>query len=263
MKLTYRDKIIAGVLLALTIILIGVFALCRPTYKDIKAHKTSLEKIQAQKEGIEKQIAEIPGLQTDIKDTYTKTNEETKVFVPLDRVTDTTYIDQYMQSFADEAKVKLLTVNLEGSKLVPLDYYYAAVSDDLGDMRRAADVNGDLQANYDKSVAESTALSQRAKESIVQTKYGVQVYGTKKNIYDYLVKLKEFEKAESVNSVTIEDYTFGKAEADKAHVSLPDSKDGEIVTVSAGDNQEITNASNANIVITLYSVYNMEEPNVD
>lgn len=262
MKLTYRDKIIAGILLAATIILIGIFALCKPTYADIKTHNESLEKVENQKKDIETQIAEIPGLQTDIKDTYTKTNEETKVFVPLDRVTDTTYIDQYMQSFADETKVKLKNVSLEESSLVPIDYYYAAANDRLGEMRRAADVNGDLQENYDASVAESSALSERAKESIVQTKYGVQVWGTKKNIYDYLQKLKEFEKAESVDSVRIDDYSFGQNSAENAHVNLPESKDGEIVKVPSGDG-EITNASDATIVITLYSVYNMEEPNVD
>lgn len=263
MKLTYRDKIIAAILLAVTIILVGVFALCRPTWKDIDTHKEALAKVEADKKEIDDQIAEIPGLQTDIKDTYKKTNEETKIFVPLDRVTDTTFIDQYMQSFADEAKVKLMNVNLEDSTLTPISYYFSDPSDELAEMRNAADINGDLRKNYESEYAEGLSLSQRAKESIVQTEYGVQVYGTRKNIFDYLEKLKEFEKAENVVSVDISDYSFGKNEADANHVSLPEGKDDEIVKVSYGDGQEITNATTANIVIKLYSVYNMEEPNVD
>lgn len=263
MKLTYRDKIIAAILLAATIILVGIFALCRPTWQDIKTHKESLEEVQTKKKEIDDQIAEIPGLQTEIKDTHKKTNDETKIFVPLDRVTDTTYIDQYMQSFADEAKVKLLSVTLEDSSLSPIDYYYSEVTDELADMRNAADINGDLKKNYESQYAEGLSLAQRAKESIVQTDYGVQVYGTRKNIFDYLEKLKEFEKAENVVSVDISDYSFGKDEADLNHVSLPEGKEDEIVKVDAGEGKQITNASTANIVITLYSVYNMEEPNVD
>ena len=263
MKLTYRDKIIAAILLAVTILLVGIFAFCRPTWQDIETHKESLEKVEAQKKEIDDQIAEIPGLQTEIKEIHKKTNEETKIFVPLDRVTDTTYIDQYMQSFADEAKVKLLSVTLEDSALSPIDYYYSEVKDDLADMRNAADINGDLRKNYESQYAEGLSLSQRANESIVQTEYGVQVYGTRKNIFDYLEKLKNFEKAENVVSVDISDYSFGKDEADANHVSLPEGKEDEIVKVAGGDGKEIANASTANIVITLYSVYSMEEPNVD
>ena len=40
-------------------------------------------------------------------------------------------------------------------------------------------------------------------------------------------------------------------------------KDGEKVEVSVGEGQKITNTSEAQIVITLYSVYDMPEPNVE
>jgi hypothetical protein len=263
MKITYRDKIIAGVLLAITILLIGGFALCKPTYQKIKTNKESLEKVEQQKKEIEGKIAAIPGIQKDIKETYTNTNEEAKVFVPLDRLMSPTYVDEYMQGFADEAKVKVTNVTLEETSLAPLDYYYDEVKDPLGDLRRSADVNGSLQKAFDSVNAEGASLSQRAKESIVQTKYGVEVTGTRKHIFDYLQKIKEFEKAENIVSVDIADYSFGKDAADQAKVSLPDSPDGEEVKVAAGEGTEISNTSKATLVITLYSVYNMEEPNVD
>jgi len=264
MKITYRDKIVAAVLIALAILLIGLFALVRPKIKDIKADRETLKNLKVQEKDIKEQIAEIPGIKTDIEETYNNTNSDSKVFIPLDRVLDTTYVDQYMQSFADDTKVKLKSVELESSKLAPIDYYYDTLDDALADMRKAADVNGDLQQSYDNEHAESNSLSQRAKESIVQTNYGVTVNGTRKNIFNYLQKLKEFENAENVVSVQITDYTFGQDAAKTAGASLPDDKETEdVVKVTVEGNNEISNTSDATIVITLYSVYNMEKPNTD
>lgn len=264
MKITYRDKIVAAVLIAIAILLIGFFALVRPKIKDIKAHRETLSTLKVKEKEIKDQIKEIPDIKADIEEIYNNTNSESKVFIPLDRVLDTTFIDQYMQGFADAAKVKLKSVELQNSTLAPLDYYYDSIEDPLADMRKAADVNGDLQAAYNAEHAESNSLSQRAKESIVQTNYGVTVYGTRKNIFNYLQKLKEFENAENVVSVQITDYTFGQDAAKGAKVSLPDDKETEdVVKVTVDGNGEISNASDATIVITLYSVYNMEKPNTD
>ena len=168
-----------------------------------------------------------------------------------------------MQSFADESKVTIKSLELENPTLGPIDYYYEDVKDSLADLRRAADVNGDLEKAYNAAYAESNALSQRAKESIVQTKYGMTVNGTKKNVYNYLQKLKEFENAANIASVTITDYSFGQDSAKRAGASLPEDSE-DVVKITAGEgNQEISNTSDVTIVITLYSVYNMEKPNTD
>ncbi|MBQ6170106.1 MAG: hypothetical protein IJK30_09140 [Ruminococcus sp.] len=263
MKITYRDKIVAAVLIAIAVLLIGFFALVRPKIKDIKADRSTLSELKNTKAEIDKKIDEIPTLKDDIDETYTKTNSESKVFIPLDRVLDTRYIDMYMQSFADESKVTIKSLELENPTLGPIDYYYEDVKDSLADMRRAADVNGDLEKAYNATYAESNALSQRAKESIVQTKYGMTVNGTKKNVYNYLQKLKEFENAANIASVTITDYSFGQDSAKRAGASLPEDSE-DVVKITAGEgNQEISNTSDVTIVITLYSVYNMEKPNTD
>lgn len=263
MKLTYRDKIVAAILIAIAILLIGFFALIRPTINRIKDDKAIRTTRMAEKEKTENTIAQIPGLKENIINIYTDTTNTARVFVPREEVKDTAVIDQTMQDFADKTKVTLKSVELANSTLAPIDYYYEATSDTFVDLRKSADVNGDLQTEYDASVAESTSLTQRAKESIIQTQYGIKVEGTKKNIYDYLEELKNYDKAMVINSVAITDYTFGKKAADDAKVSLPDSKDGEKVEVSAGEGQKITNTSEAQIVITLYSVYDMPEPNVE
>ena len=65
-----------------------------------------------------------------------------------------------------------------------------------------------------------------------------------------------------VSSLNFNDYTFGEKAAKDAGVSLPESKEGEEVSVQAGD-KTITNKSEATFVVTLYSVYEMPQPDVD
>ena len=261
MKLNYREKIVAAFLIAIVVLLIGFFAVVKPQMKNIKANKAILKEKQTEKTELENKIKEIPKIQEQIKSKYNDSKELTKDFVPVDQVTRPTYIDQYMQKFADDAKVTLKSVELAGTSLSPIDYYFDDATDTYADLRKAADVNGTLQSNYDASVAESTALSQRAKESIMETKYGIKIYGTKQHIYDYLKKIKEFDKTAIIDSVVISDYTFGQDAAKAANASLPESKD-DIVEIEV-NGTKITNASDAQIVISLYSVYEMEEPNVE
>lgn len=261
-KLNYRDKIIAAVLIVIAVGLIGFFALIKPKYKDIQTHQKTLSDVQKTKADIEAKIKEIPGIKENIKKIHTNTKAITDTFVPVNDVTDPVVIDKYMQKFADDTKVKLEKVELAETKLAPISYYYQTTSDTLGEMRNSADIDGKLGEAYTQSIAESTAVSQRAKENIIQTQYGITIKGTKKKIWDYLKALKDFDKTVIINSVSLDDYTFGENEAKQKNVTLPESKDGEEVSIDV-DGSKITNTSGARIVITLYSVYEMPMPDVD
>ncbi len=264
MKLNYRDKIIAAILIAITILLIGYFALIKPKYKDIQTHQKNLKEVQKTQDEIKAQIAEIPDLKNAILKLYEDTSVITAKFVPIADVQNQIYIDKYMQKFADDCKVKLLSVELKEAKLTPIEYYYNTVSDNFGDMRKAADVDGSLAKQYAEQTAESKAVSQRAKESIMQTQYGISIHGTQKCVWAYLEALKNFDKTLTVDSVTMGDGSFGKNEAEALNVSLPDSKEAdEETTVDAGENKKISNATDVRIVVTLYSVYEMAKPNVE
>lgn len=262
MKLNYRDKIIAAILIAVAILLIGFFALVKPKYKQIKADKTTLADVQKQKKDIEAKINMIPSLKEQILKIYDDTSAITANFVPVNDVNNPVVIDRYMQKFADETKVKLKTVELAESKLGPISYYFNSITDNDADLRNAADVNGSLAEEMNARMAESTSVGQRAKESILQTQYAISIVGTKKNVFDYLEALKKFDKTVVVNSVNIADYSFGKDAATQKNVTLPESKDGEEVSVEA-EGEKITNTSEVKITITLYSVYEMPKPDVD
>ena len=263
MKLNYRDKIIAGILLAIVILLVGFFVPVKNINKQNKADKKTLAEKQEIKADYEAKIAQIPKLQESIKKIYSEASDATKIFVPLDDVQSQIKVDNYMQKYADECKVKIKNLELGATTIAPLDYYYSSSTDTLYDLRAQADVNGNLQKEYEESVAESTALSQRAKESVIKTQYALKVSGTKQNVWKYLEAIKNFDKAVVINSVNLTDYSFGKNAAKQAGVELPESKDGEEVSVNAGEGKEIKNVSDAQIIISIYSVIEMEEPNVE
>lgn len=263
MKLNYRDKIIAAILIAITILLIGFFALIKPKYKDVQTHQKALKDVKKTEAEIKAKIDEIPGLKKTILQIYEDTSAITANFVPIDDVQDPVVIDKYMQEFADKAKAKLRSVELQQAKLTPINYYYTSKEDVFAEMRKAADADGSLAKEYAALTAESTAISQRAKESVMQTQYGINIHGTKKAVWAYLEELKKFDKTASIDSINMTDYSFGQDDAKAAGISLPDSKDSdEEVTVEA-NGKKISNATDVKIVVTLYSVFDMTKPNVD
>lgn len=263
MKLTYRDKIIAAVLIAIAICAISFFTLINPTLKDIKTNKGQLKVVEEKKQEIDGKIKQIPKLQESILDTQKNTNKLAENFVSVEDVENALTVDRYMQEFADKCGVKLKSVEMGKSKLAAMNYYYGDYTDSINELRKSADADGSLEAEYNAQTAEQDNVSQRAKESIIQYQYGITIKGTRVNVFKYLAALKEFDKNVLINSVNITDYTFGKAEAEKANVPYPESNDGETVTIDLGEGKEITNTSEVKIVVTLYSVFEMPEPDVE
>ena len=263
MKLNYRDKIIAGVLLAIVILLVGFFVPVKNMNKQNKEDKKVLAEKEKIKADYEAKIAKIPSIQESIRGLYNEACDATEKFIPLDEVQSQIKVDNYMQKYAEDCKIKINSLELGKTTVSPISYYFSSGNkDSLSSMRSQADVNGTLQAAYEASNAESTALSQRSKENVIKTQYAMKITGTKENIWKYLETIKGFDKAIIINSVNISDYTFGKDSAKKAGVELPESKDGEEVSVQAG-NKVIKNTSEAKIVLTLFSVIEMEEPDVE
>ena len=261
-KLTYRDKIIAAIILAIAILMLGFFALAKPKYNEKKDNEAKLVEVQATKAAIEAEIAEIPGLQEDIKTTYKRTNDITKTFVPVEDVKDTVVIDKYMQELAEKNKIKIQSLNLANANFSEVQYYFKDVADSFAEARVGADLNGKIQSEVNAERAETNALSSRAKGKVLQTDYSMTVKGTKKAIWNYLEDIKNFDKTINVKSVTLTDYTFGKDAAKAAGMDWSDDDSDEENTVEVGGNK-ISNATTAQFVITLYSVYEMDQPNVD
>ncbi len=247
MKLNYRDKVFLGILLALIICVAGYVGLIRIKNEHIKADKLALEDLQKTKEEVEAQIAEIVPLTNDINDTYSNTKKLTSDFVSYDKILNSTDVDQYMQAFADENEVKILSLeanNLSGSNI---QYYYFTPEIPGEEMLEGSDLNGSVMANVGEQKAESEALKQRNVEDSLMATYTINVSGKKEAVWNFMKALEEQDKTVIINAVSIEDYTFGEQEDENGNQITPEGEGESIVQFD----------------VSLYSVYEMQKPNTD
>ena len=247
MKLNNRDRIIIGVLLALVLLLGGFFLLVKPTNEDIKTNKATLSTLEQSKAEVDAKRAEIPGLKTDIKESYQRGIKLTETFVDYNNFNNPRKFDQYMQDFATENEVKIMSLQADEMSSAALGYYYFTPSFVADEMLNQADINGAQAAINAKEMAESNALADRTAENVIQANYTITVTAEEKeNIWNYMKALEEQEETILIKSVALQNIVL------KENENASEDEEGE---------EELVPGATFNI--TLYSVYQMDEPNVE
>ena len=258
MKLNYRDKIILGALLAFVILLAGFFLLIKPKYTAIKDDKAALTKAQQEQDDVDAKISEIKPLQEQIKKTYDDTMKLTGDFVAYNDIYNARKVDQYMQQFAEDNEVKILNLNATDIGTSSIDYYYFTPTFVGDELLKAADLNGDRQAANEELSAESDSLKDRTKENILSSTYTISVTGTRENIWNYLKAIEEQDKTIIINSVSLNGMVISpdqyEKQADFLGVELTDDEKEMLE-----DDAEVS----AQFTVSLYSVYDLSEPNVE
>ena len=303
MKLNYRDKVILGILLAVVIAIAGFVGLIKPKNEEIKEDEALLIEKQEEQADLEARIARIEPLKNNIDDTYEETSKLIEDFIPLSEIDTAMEVDQYMQHYAEECGVRIDNLEISANKESTIDYYYLESDGmPSQSMRDLADLNGDYAEQDAKDNAESNSLSQRNVETIIQSQYGVKVTGTREALWNYLKAIEDLKKTVIVNQVRIEDYSFGADKLEKEGGSVqtpveeettPDENTDQPETnpdENADQPEEETtpdenagtetstpepaqapealtiddaNTSSIQLVISLYSVYDMPKPNTE
>lgn len=245
MKLNYRDAVILGIVLALAVLLAGFFFAIKPKNDDIKSNKASLETLEQERAQVDAKIAEIEPLKTDITQLYNDTTGLINDFVEYNNIVNSRKIDQYMQHFAEEAEVKVMNLSSADPTSGALSYYYFTPSFLAEDMLAQSDLNGARSASKAESLAESDALAARTQETVMQGQYSITVEGEKENLWKYMELLEEQDETIIINSVNF------------TNLSIKDVK-----TSKSSDDEE-EQIPSAQFVITLYSVYDLAEPNLE
>jgi len=260
MKLTYRDRIILLVVLSIAILAVGFFALIRPRINDIKASDARLTQVKKDWEKVETEINKIPGLQKKINETYEDSKKICKNFVPAKNYAYE--LDQYMQQYADECNVIIQTMEASNLQEMSLDYYYTEYTLLEGTMFEKADINGNYKAGFDKTHNSDLALAERNVETVLGHQYGIEVIGSKEEIWNYLKRIADINEAVVITDVEIEDYYFGMDPNDPRELiwSEPNDK-GVKKPLNALTPDE--GYSRCTINIELYSVYEMDKPVVE
>lgn len=246
MKLNYRDKVILLAFFSVLIVVAGIFGLIKPKNKEIDQHEAKLSAVKTEWEGISAKLDEIPGLQDAITASYNESKALAADFVDVSLISSTYKLDQFMQPNIDkinkdDAKLVAKSVELGSVSTTSLSYYYFTPSVLSSTMFDAADVNGNYQKDINDKMTESNALSERTAETVMKTQFGLSAEGNKEGIWAFMEKINSLDTAILIDSVSISDYTFGE-----------DSKD------VPGNEKKDT--SDVTFVISLYSVFEMDEP---
>ena len=183
MKLTYRDKVILGIVLAIAIFVAGYFALIKPKNETIKSDNDKLSSLEETEKDYKQKISQIEPLKGTINETVAETNKITGKFVDKDKIANPVLLDQFMQHFANENNIYIKSLAVGDMAESTLGYYYIEGKDIGSGLRAIADINGEYQKQVDKDNAEATALSQREIAPTLVTQYGITAEGTKEDLW--------------------------------------------------------------------------------
>lgn len=242
MKLSARDLNILYGLLAVVIILLGIFLLIKPKAEEIKADDATLVTVKEEWDAIEVKKNAIEPLQKKIKDVYTDSKKISDGFIDVEKINYTYKLDQFLQPYLDQCNMVASSVELAEVGTSTLDYYYFTPVPLTSSMFDAADVNGENQAGIDAILEESNAISARTAETVISTRYGLAARGSREEIWSFMQAINDMKTTILIDSVDISDYTFGE-----------DTPAGE----------ENDGKSDVTFTISLYSVFEMDEPVVE
>lgn len=269
MKLTYRDKVILAIVLAVAIFAAGFFGLVRPKSQAIKENEATLENLEKEKTEIERKIKRIKKVAANIDDTYLESEDNRAVFVDVDLIGSsnsltggTKKLDEYMHDYAEKAKVKITELKTDPTTAAALNYYYKPYVEVAGALRESADINGNLRDKVTKESEDSNYIAARGVENIMSTRYGITIEGKKKDIWNYMSRIEDIDSAVLITSVSL-----SKAEEQdddkKATPATPEGQTPQQNNSTSSDqpeNWDDDTVLEASIVIQLYSVYQMDKP---
>jgi len=265
MKLTYRDKVILAIVLAAAIFVGGFFGLIKPKRQTIKDNQDTLETLEDEKAEIEEKIERIDDVEKSILDTHKDSVKNTAVFVDEEMIKEPKLLDEFMYNYAEKAKVKVTELKTDPIAASTINYYYEPYIEVSAALREGADINGTFAKKVAAESADSTFIASRAVENIMSTRYGLTIEGTKENIWKYLKEIDNIKSAVLITSVSMSEVEEEEEDDKKA---TPAGAGGENAQNQNQEEEESDQAQNwenetlleANIVIQLYSVYEMEEP---
>ena len=212
--MSYRDKMVILAISIVVILLVGFFALIKPTYGKLVADTNTYNEVKTTWDGIEQKINAIPTLKDTITDTYNESKKLAEQFV--NEAFPDTYnmehssytIDQYLQTAIDESELSIKSYTQDDPSSMAVEYKFHVPQVVSYPLLESADING----NYSKEVSEllltSATLASTEKASVMGTHISLQVEGTREALMAFLDKINEDENALVIDDVTISDYQF-------------------------------------------------------
>ena len=264
MKLTYRDKVILGIVLAIAIVLGAYFALIKPKNETIKNDSKTLDGLEVTETEYKGRIAQIEPLKTTINEIVAETGKVTEKFVDKDKINNPVKLDKFMQHFAVENEFRISSLAVGDMSETTLPFYYIDAVDIGSGLRSLADINGDYQKEVDANNAEAIQVSAKTASGTLVTQYGVEGRCTKENLWKLMEAIEKYDDTILINSVS-----FAKADLKEENKNAAPAE-GDANTAKANTEEDEEDPSiepedlvDAKLVISLYSVYDLPEVKVD
>ena len=120
MKMSYRDRMIALVGVVVALVLIGIFAIIKPTATKISSNKATLATAEAEKERIDGIIEQLPTLADTINTEYYESKAYAEGFaqkrVPYE-------VDQFIQEYFNANQVEISSLVTGDSSAETIEFY--------------------------------------------------------------------------------------------------------------------------------------------
>ena len=171
-NLSYREKVILGIVLAVMGVLLTFFLIIKPKNEDIKAENKTLAAEEKKEKEIKTKISQISTLEDTITQYVNDTNKITKNFVDKDEVKNTVLLDEFMMHFANENEIRITNLAVGDMQEATLNYYYITQKDIGSGLRDLADFTGEYQKETDEELAEQNQLNDREKPALLKTEIG-------------------------------------------------------------------------------------------
>lgn len=213
MKMSYRDRMIALIVIVVALVLAGVFAIVKPLTTKISTNKASLASVTAEKEEIENTISKIDGLGDTIKSEY----NESKAFAENFTDSRETYqADQFIQEYFNNNSVEVLSVTANEATNETIDFYSYTPNVVTYPLLEAADINGTIAEETAEKLKTSTVLASLESQEVEVYSLDIQFYTKKDDILALIDDLKNLDENILITNLEIEDYTFAEDEKDNS-----------------------------------------------
>lgn len=247
-NLTYRDKVILGIFLAVMILVATFFAIWKPKQDEIKAENKTLAAEEKKEDEIRTKLKQISTLEDTITEYVNDTNKITKNFVDKDEVKNTVLLDEFMMHFANENEIRITNLALGDMSETTLAYYYITQKDIGSGLRELADFTGDYQKETDEELAEQNQLLDREQPTLLKTEYVFEAECTKENLWKLMDVIESYDDAILITNISY------KKKYEEDEQKNEEDMTFEELNIAEDDMVEVS------MSISLYSVYDLKDP---
>jgi len=206
MKMSYRDRMIALIVVVVALILAGIFVIVKPVTTKISTNKSTLQTVQAEEDRINGIIEQVPVLGETIESEY----NESKTYAEGFAESRVTYeVDQFIQEYFNNNQVEILSLSTAESSSEVIDFYSYTPNVVTYPLLEAADINGDIAADTAEKLKTSTVFSTLEAQEVEMYSSTISFNGKKDDILALLDSIRDIDENVIITDVSIDDFTFG------------------------------------------------------